>query len=113
MVRDALRAPHHEGTYDAVGPALRPPAVTVTPAQTRDVRPAAAWYDIGIASLELSWMPAATAPSQATPATSAETDPQALGWMQGFPPPADKTITFANGSFRQFPELRWAWSNIR
>ena len=33
--------------------------------------------------------------------------------MQGFPPPPDKTITFHNGSFRSFPELRWAWSNIR
>lgn len=47
------------------------------------------------------------------PATAAETDPQSLGWMQGFPPPPDKTITFHNGSFRSFPELRWAWSNIR
>ena len=47
------------------------------------------------------------------PATATETDPQTLGWMQGFPPPPDKTITFHNGSFRSFPELRWAWSNIR
>ncbi|MFN5715590.1 MAG: 6-aminohexanoate hydrolase, partial [Bradyrhizobium sp.] len=45
--------------------------------------------------------------------TAAETDPNELGWMQGFPPPQDKTITFQNGSFRSFPELRWAWSNIR
>ncbi len=45
--------------------------------------------------------------------TAAETDPQTLGWMQGFPPPPDKLITFQNGSFRNFPELRWAWSNIR
>jgi CubicO group peptidase (beta-lactamase class C family) len=57
-------------------------------------------------------MPAATAASQ-QPATAAETDPQALGWMQGFPPPPDKTIIFQDGSFRSFPELRWAWSNIR
>ncbi|KZD24287.1 hypothetical protein [Tardiphaga robiniae] len=28
-------------------------------------------------------------------------------------PPQDKTITFHDGSFRNFPELRWAWSNIR
>ena len=41
------------------------------------------------------------------------TDPQALGLMQGFPPPSNKTITFHDGSFRNFPELRWAWSNIR
>jgi CubicO group peptidase (beta-lactamase class C family) len=58
-------------------------------------------------------MSVATAPSQTVTPTSTETDPQTLGWMQGFPPPADKTITFQNGSFRSFPELRWAWSNIR
>jgi CubicO group peptidase (beta-lactamase class C family) len=57
-------------------------------------------------------MSVATAPSKTTP-TATETDPQALGWMQGFPPPRDKTITFQDGSFRSFPELRWAWSNIR
>lgn len=57
-------------------------------------------------------MSAATAPSQSIP-TAAESDPEALGWMQGFPPPPDKLITFHNGSFRSFPELRWAWSNIR
>ena len=45
--------------------------------------------------------------------TAAETDPQTLGWMQGSPPPADRIITFQNGSFRNFPELRWAWSNVR
>jgi hypothetical protein len=33
--------------------------------------------------------------------------------MTGFPPASDKAITFADGSFRQFPQLRWAWSNIR
>ena len=59
-------------------------------------------------------MSVATAPHQPTSTpTAAETDPQALGWMQGFPPPQDRTITFQNGSFRSFPELRWAWSNIR
>ena len=57
-------------------------------------------------------MSVATAANQSTP-NAAETDPQTLGWMQGFPPSPDKTITFHNGSFRSFPELRWAWSNIR
>ena len=37
-------------------------------------------------------MSAATAPSQTASTTAAETDPQALGWMQGFPPPPDRTI---------------------
>ncbi|WP_092239594.1 serine hydrolase [Bradyrhizobium sp. Gha] len=42
-----------------------------------------------------------------------ETDPTLLGWMSGFPPPQDRTVRFENGSFRNFPELRWAWSNMR
>lgn len=57
-------------------------------------------------------MSAATAPSQ-PPATAAETDPETLGWMKGFPPPENRTISFQDGSFRSFPELRWAWSNVR
>ena len=44
-------------------------------------------------------MPVATA---APNPTAAETDPQTLGWMQGFPPPPDKTITFHDGFFRSF-----------
>ena len=58
-------------------------------------------------------MSVASASTQSTMPTAAETDPETLGWMQGFPPPPDKLITFQNGSFRSFPELRWAWSNIR
>src|SRR3954469_20118687 len=57
-------------------------------------------------------MSAATAASQSS-ATAAETDSETLGWMKGFPPPENRTISFQNGSFRSFPELRWAWSNIR
>ena len=49
----------------------------------------------------------------ATPPDAAASDPNALGWMQGFPPPPDKAITYADGSFRSFPQLRWAWSNVR
>jgi CubicO group peptidase (beta-lactamase class C family) len=51
-----------------------------------------------------------------TPVTlpnAADSDPRALGWMTGFPPPPEKAVTFADGSFRKFPQLRWAWSNIR
>src|SRR5512138_2626311 len=60
----------------------------------------------------VSLMSVATAANQ-QPATAADADPETLGFMQGFPPPPDKLITFQNGSFRSFPELRWAWSNIR
>ncbi len=41
------------------------------------------------------------------------TDPTTLGWMQGFPPAADKTIRFGNGSYYQFPRTRWSFSHIR
>jgi len=53
------------------------------------------------------------APVPAQPATAAETDPNALGWMKGFPPAPEQTIRFHDDSFRNFPELRWAWSNVR
>lgn len=40
-------------------------------------------------------------------------DPARHHWMEGFPPPDTHAVTFADGRFRRFPELRWAWSNIR
>ncbi len=40
-------------------------------------------------------------------------DPVAMGWMQGSPPPAGKMIRFADGSFFRFPQTRWAFSNQR
>lgn len=48
-----------------------------------------------------------------TPPNAADCDPTSLAWMTGFPPALDKAVTFADGSFRKFPQLRWAWSNIR
>jgi CubicO group peptidase (beta-lactamase class C family) len=48
-----------------------------------------------------------------TPPSAAESDPNTLRWMEGFPPLPARAITFADNSFRQFPQLRWAWSNMR
>jgi hypothetical protein len=42
-----------------------------------------------------------------------QSDPVALGWMVGSPPPADRTIRFADGSFYTFPQLRWTFSHWR
>ena len=42
-----------------------------------------------------------------------DSDPRQLGWMQGFPPPPDKTIHFADGSYYEFPQRRWAFSHVR
>jgi CubicO group peptidase (beta-lactamase class C family) len=40
-------------------------------------------------------------------------DPIALGWMVGSPPPADKLIRFEDGSFFRFPQWRWSFSHWR
>jgi len=40
-------------------------------------------------------------------------DPRALGWMEGFPPPPDKTVAFADGGLWAFPRTRWAFSHMR
>jgi len=40
-------------------------------------------------------------------------DPETLGWMQGFPPKPDRTIRFSDGSFYRFPALRWSFSHMR
>lgn len=52
----------------------------------------------------------AQAPAQPDAAAS---DPRALKWMEGSPPPADKIIRFGDGSFYRFPQLRWSFSHMR
>lgn len=47
------------------------------------------------------------------PLDAQASDPVALGWMQGSPPPPDKLVRFADGSSRQFPQLRWSFCNQR
>lgn len=42
-----------------------------------------------------------------------DSDPVKLGWMHGFPPPKDKIITAASGTFFQFPQIRWSVVNMR
>ena len=49
----------------------------------------------------------------AAPLDAAASDPRTLGWMQGFPPGPDVAVTFADGSFREFPKSRWAFSHYR
>lgn len=40
-------------------------------------------------------------------------DPRSFGWMQGFPPPPDKLVTFESGNYRRFPQIRWSFSHMR
>lgn len=34
-------------------------------------------------------------------------DPAKMGWMIGAPPPPDRIVRFADGSYFQFPAMRW------
>lgn len=49
----------------------------------------------------------------AKPLTAAESNPVTLGWMQGFPPPPDKTIRFTDPDYFAFPKLRWTVCHFR
>ena len=42
-----------------------------------------------------------------------QSDPKALGWMQGFPPPPDKLIMQPQSNYFSFPKLRWTVCHIR
>jgi CubicO group peptidase (beta-lactamase class C family) len=44
---------------------------------------------------------------------AAASDPARLRWMVGAPPPADRTLRFDDGSYFQFPALRWSVSHFR
>lgn len=40
-------------------------------------------------------------------------DPVAMGWMHGAPPPPDKRILAARADHMRFPMIRWSYSNMR
>src|SRR5579863_5524091 len=43
----------------------------------------------------------------------AASDPIALGWMQGAPPPLAKRIRFEDDRALDFPQIRWSLSHMR
>lgn len=47
------------------------------------------------------------------PLDAVASDPAALGWMVGSPPPLDRILRFEDGSYFRFPGLRWSVSNFR
>lgn len=55
----------------------------------------------------------AIASTRQTFSDAAASDPATLGWMVGSPPPADRTVRFEDGSYFQFPAMRWSVSNFR
>jgi len=42
-----------------------------------------------------------------------ESEPSNFGWMKGFPPPADKVLHPWDGSFYEFPAMRWSFMHMR
>jgi hypothetical protein len=42
-----------------------------------------------------------------------DSDPIKMGWMQRFPPPKDKIVSAGDGSFFNFPAMRWSVVNMR
>lgn len=42
-----------------------------------------------------------------------DSDPIKMGWMQGFPPAKDKALSALDGSFFEFPALRWSVVHMR
>jgi hypothetical protein len=42
-----------------------------------------------------------------------DSDPNVMGWMQGFPPPGDRIITQPDSNYFSFPKLRWSVCHSR
>lgn len=53
------------------------------------------------------------ASSGTAPLDAMDSDPATLGWMVGTPPPPDRQLRFDDGSYFQFPAMRWSVSNFR
>jgi CubicO group peptidase (beta-lactamase class C family) len=71
---------------------------------------------VALAALASGFLSATTPVFAGAPVDLSEvhaTDPTTLGWMVGTPPPADKMIRFADGSFYRFPQWRWTFSHWR
>lgn len=55
-------------------------------------------------------MPASAQPA---PLSARESDPRAMGWMQGFPPPPGRMIRQPDSDYFSFPKLRWSVCHLR
>ena len=68
---------------------------------------------VAIVSLLFVCAPAFSAEAPIDLAAARATDPSTLGWMVGSPPPPDKQIKFADGTYYRFPQWRWSFSHWR
>jgi CubicO group peptidase (beta-lactamase class C family) len=65
------------------------------------------------AGLAISLGVPTSAMAQTAPLSAQESDPNVMGWMQGFPPPEDKIITQPDSVYFSFPRLRWSVCHLR
>ncbi len=65
------------------------------------------------AGLAISLGVSTGAMAQTAPLSAQESDPNVMGWMQGFPPPEDKIITQPDSVYFSFPRLRWSVCHLR
>ena len=65
------------------------------------------------AILAVSVVAGMAAHAQSRVLTAEESDPRTMGWMQGFPPPADRMIRQPESVFFSFPQLRWSVCHLR
>ncbi len=68
---------------------------------------------VAVALLALGLHTGAAGAQQAAPMSAQDSDPRVMGWMQGFPPPADKLITQPDSNYFSFPKLRWSVCHLR
>lgn len=68
---------------------------------------------IALGILASTIMNASAQDDKPAPLSAAESDPNVMGWMQGFPPPPDKVLSVADGSFFQFPAMRYSVNHMR
>ncbi len=57
--------------------------------------------------------PAASPSVEPAFADAGASDPVAMGWMVGSPPPPDRIVRYDDGSFLRFPMWRWSFSHWR
>ena len=67
----------------------------------------------GCAATILALCVALPATTQSQSFSAQESDPNVMGWWQGFPPPEDKIITQPDSIYFSFPRLRWSVCHLR
>jgi CubicO group peptidase (beta-lactamase class C family) len=66
-----------------------------------------------VAGLALSVGLSTAAFAQSEPLSAQDSDPNVMGWMQGFPPSPDKMIMQPDSNYFSFPKLRWTVCHLR